>query len=258
MVLKGYACSVNWPIPEHRPCGDIDIWLFGKQKEADSILEREKGLIVDKSEHHHTVFYYNDFMVENHYDFINVYRHKSSAVMETVFKELGKDDSCFIELYGEKVYFPTANLHALFLLRHSMSHFAAESITLRQLLDWAFFVKSHSSEIDWKWLEGILEQYGMKRLYNVYNAICVGDLGLEVNLFPRVQFDPSLKDRVLKEILFPQYPIYNLPRNAFKRVSFKVRRWKDSKWKFRLCYKESLWTSFWCGVWMHILKPSKI
>lgn len=29
MVLKGYACSINWLIPEHRPAGDIDIWLFG-------------------------------------------------------------------------------------------------------------------------------------------------------------------------------------------------------------------------------------
>ena len=36
MVLKGYACSIDWPKPEHRPCGDIDIWLFGKQKEAQT------------------------------------------------------------------------------------------------------------------------------------------------------------------------------------------------------------------------------
>lgn len=28
MTLKGYACSLDWPKPEHRPCGDIDIWLF--------------------------------------------------------------------------------------------------------------------------------------------------------------------------------------------------------------------------------------
>ena len=32
MVLKGYACSLDWPKPEHRPCGDIDIWQFGQQK----------------------------------------------------------------------------------------------------------------------------------------------------------------------------------------------------------------------------------
>lgn len=37
MILKGYACSINWPRPSHRPCGDIDIWLFGKQKEADAM-----------------------------------------------------------------------------------------------------------------------------------------------------------------------------------------------------------------------------
>lgn len=39
MVLKGFACSLDWPKPDHRPCGDIDIWLFGKQKEADKALE---------------------------------------------------------------------------------------------------------------------------------------------------------------------------------------------------------------------------
>ena len=71
MVLKGYACSLDWPNPKHRPCGDIDIWLFGKQREADDMLSKEKGIKVDTSEHHHTVFCWQDFMVENHYDFLN-------------------------------------------------------------------------------------------------------------------------------------------------------------------------------------------
>ena len=87
MVLKGYACSLDWRNPKHRPCGDIDIWLFGKQREADDMLSKETGIKVDTSEHHHTVFYWRDFMVENHYDFLNVYQHKSSAEMEIVFKE---------------------------------------------------------------------------------------------------------------------------------------------------------------------------
>ena len=38
MVLKGYACSLDWPKPEHRPCGDIDMWLFGQQEAADKEL----------------------------------------------------------------------------------------------------------------------------------------------------------------------------------------------------------------------------
>lgn len=71
MVLKGYACSIDWPKPEHRPCGDIDIWLFGKQREADGMLAKT-GILLDKSHHHHTAFCWGGFMVENHYDFINV------------------------------------------------------------------------------------------------------------------------------------------------------------------------------------------
>lgn len=44
MVLKGYACSLDWPNPKHRPCGDIDIWQFGKQAEADRLITRELGV----------------------------------------------------------------------------------------------------------------------------------------------------------------------------------------------------------------------
>ena len=76
MILKGYACSLDWPKPEHRPCGDIDIWQSGKQKEGDALLESEKGIKIDDSHEHHTVFYWQDFMVENHYDFIDVHHRK--------------------------------------------------------------------------------------------------------------------------------------------------------------------------------------
>ena len=30
MIIKGYACCLAWPKPEHRPVGDIDIWQFGQ------------------------------------------------------------------------------------------------------------------------------------------------------------------------------------------------------------------------------------
>ena len=36
MLLKGYVCSLDWPKPKHRPCGDIDIWQFGEYKKADA------------------------------------------------------------------------------------------------------------------------------------------------------------------------------------------------------------------------------
>ena len=31
LLLKGYGCSLCYPKPDHRPTGDIDVYLFGKQ-----------------------------------------------------------------------------------------------------------------------------------------------------------------------------------------------------------------------------------
>ena len=272
MVLKGYACSIDWPKPEHRPCGDIDIWLFGKQKEADAALaatskfhdswtsqaaKPSASFKIDSSHHHHTVFDWCGFSVENHYDFVNVHAHKSSAQLEKVFKELGEDDSHSVEVLGEKVYLPSPNLHALFLIRHMVSHFAAAEITLRQVLDWAFFVEKHTKELDWYWLDGMLVKYHMKEFVSCINAICVEDMGFSVDIFPSVQFVTELKERVLEDILDPEYTAAE-PKGLIPRMIFKYKRWQGNAWKQEMCYGESRWSAFWSGIWAKILKPASI
>lgn len=288
MVLKGYACSLDWPKPEHRPCGDIDIWQFGNQKEADALLEAERPVQavqgvqefkVDRSHHHHTVFYWRDFIVENHYDFINVHHHKSNAEVEQVLKELGDNHNLndnentpgngipCVEVYGEKVYLPSANLHALFLLKHTMMHFAAEGISLRQLLDWGFFMEAHHKDLDWPWFMEKLEQFGMTTMFNIFNAICVEDLGYNSLSFRVESVETGekveskefkrLRECVLHEIMEPKYGD-ELPKRLIPRLWFKYRRWKGSAWKHKLCYKESMWSAFWSGVWNHLMKPASI
>lgn len=259
MVLKGYACSLDWPRPEHRPCGDIDIWLFGKQKEADELLEKSNtnSIKVDKSHHHHTVFYWGEFMVENHYDFINIHHLKGNIELEKIFKDLGQDDRNYVEVNNEKVYLPSPNLHALFLLKHMIAHFVGERITFRHLLDWAFFMKNHGKEVDWKWLESVMNKFGMTTIFNIFNAICVEDLGFKADIFPQVQFNPSVKDRVFNEILEPEFS-EEQPKSLIPRISYKFRRWYANGWKHDLCYKESRWSAFWNGIWNHMLKPASI
>ena len=265
MVLKGYVCSLDWPKPEHRPCGDIDIWLFGKQKEADAALVSSfkfhvPSFKIDKSHHHHTVFNWGDFTVENHYDFVNVHAHRSSAELEKVFKELGKDDSHFVEVRdastgsASKVYMPSPNLHALFLIKHMVSHFAAAEISLRQVLDWAFFVEKHGEEVDWVWLQSMLDKYHMKDFFNLINAICVEDLGFTAGLFPSVQYLPSIKERVLNDILEPAFTTAE-PNGFMSRMLYKYNRWQGNAWKQKMCYGESRWDMFWTGIWAKILKP---
>lgn len=262
MLLKGDACGRDWPRPEHRPYGDIDIWLFGKQKEADDVLVREKGIKIDNSHHHHTVFSWMGFTVENHYDFVNVYARQSSAVMEKVFKELGQDDSHVAEVNGQKVYFPSPNLHALFLIKHMVSHFAAAEISLRQVLDWAFFVEKHTEEIDWEWLDEMLVKFHMKEFVSCINAICVEDLGFQPVESLRFRVESQLesaefrklKERVLSDILEPAFTA-ETPKPLIPRAIFKYKRWKGNGWKHKLCYGTSRWDGFWTLLRSHLMKP---
>ena len=42
------------------------------------------------------------------------------------------------------------------------------------------------------------------------------------------------------------------------KIIYKYNRWKGSEWKYKLCYNENRWSSFWRGVWAHLLKPGSI
>lgn len=258
MLLKGYGLGLDYPIPEHRPCGDIDVWLFGEYKEADAAIARDEGVKVDNSHHHHTVFKWKGYSVEDHYDIVDVHSHRSNAEIEKVFKELALDDRRFVEIGGVKVYMPSADFNALFLLRHALSHFASTSIDLRQVLDWGFFMEKHSAEIDWKWLEGMLERFYMRDFYDCLCRICVEDLGFSSAAFkiePRV--DSAVKARVLNDIISPEFQ-GSEPKGLFGRVWFKFRRRCANTWKHRLCYREGVISSFFVSVWGHLLKPKSI
>ena len=97
----------------------------------------------------------------------------------------------------------------------------------------------------------------MKKLYDIFNAVCVGDLGFDVHIFPQVLFNPTLKDRVLNDILSPEFSEKE-SGGFFSRALFKFRRWKANAWKHELCFNDSMWSAFRSGVWGHLMKPSTI
>lgn len=276
MVLKGLACGENWPKPEHRPYGDIDIFLFGKQSEADALMVQEykvvgrvdgipQGFKVDNSHHHHTVFQWQGFTVENHYDFVNVHVHRSSRELEGIFKGLAHTEDAFLghtdSTDNTDICLPPANLHALFLVRHMVSHFSGASMSLRQVLDWGFFVRAHHEEVDWKWLVGVLEKYHMKEFFDCVNAICVEDLGFHPSEFKGLRVQEvqgsEMKQRVLNDTMNPEFS-EKTPKHVWKRVPFKYRRWKSNSWKRELCYEDGQLRTFLGGVWNHLLKPAGI
>lgn len=264
LLLKGYGLSLFWPKPEHRPVGDIDCYTFGQQEKADRRMSEEYGIEIDNSHHKHSVFQFENTTVENHYSFLNVHGHRSTAEIERILeeevkKDLNLDKNLDLDLNLNKdreirnLYYPSVRFNSLYLLRHSAEHFASVDINLRQVLDWGFFVRAN--DVDWEWLICQLDRVGMKQYLAVLNAICVRYLGFDASLFPELEADERLVERSLNDMLSPEFQ-KETHKNALAEIVCRLRRWNANRWKHDMVYRESAWQSLCTQVWSHLLKPS--
>lgn len=259
MLLKGYSLSIYYPMPEYRECGDIDIWLYGEQQKADKLLNELKGIKIDEDKHHHTTFVIDGVMVENHYDFINVHAHTSNKDIERELQRLSKEDAGIEHHIGESVVMlPPANLNALFLLRHAAAHFAAAEIGLRQIIDWALFVKNNHAKVDWLWLYDVAQRHNMTKFLNCLNAISIEYLCLDSSVLPAFRRDKELEQRVFNDIISPEFS-EKMPSKGFvRRLIFRYRRWWANRWKHHIVYREGLLRTFIVQIYSHLLKPKSL
>lgn len=275
MLLKGYGLSKYWPIPNHRPTGDIDIYLMymdsdGKDKcqpawkRADLMMKEKFGVEIDNSHHHHSVFTYKGIMVENHYDFVNVHSHRSNQWIENEFKTLaltGSEEYTFDN--GAKLLFPSPLLNCLFVARHNACHFAAEHLNLRQLLDWALFVEKRNEDMDWDYFWSTAKKMGMEKFVLCMAFIAIEQLSFEKSIFhiPDEYMDfqkceHDLIDKVFDDILHPTDE-----GNDGKGLVYVVRRfklWKRNLWKHRIVYSDSVVSTFYAQIKSHLMKPTTI
>lgn len=240
MVLKGYSLSLNYPVPSHRPAGDIDIYHYGKWREADNLMYDKFGIRVEKSHEHHTVYVFKGQTVENHYDFINTRNTSSSRWIEAKLKELA--DAGRI-----------ADFNAIFLMRHMGQHFAGERITIRHLLDWGLFIDKHSNEIVWDEIIPFWNKMGIAGFAQCINAICVSELGISADKFQgQLSGNHALAHRILADILKPEFNEDKPGGGTAKVIAFKLRRFFANGWKRKLVYRESLAASFVSGGFAHL------
>lgn len=273
MLLKGYGLSKCWPIPAHRPTGDIDIYLMdiasrGKGlpawKRADRIMREKLGIKVDCSHHHHSVFTYKGIMVENHFDFVNVHSHRSNRWIEKEFKSLAAAD---YETYtfgnGGTMAFPSPLLHCLFVARHNANHFAAEHLNLRQLLDWMLLVEKRHEEVDWGLFWSLSRKMGMEKFVLCMVRIAVEHFAFDGGIFHVPEMyakfsveERDLIDRVMDDILHPTDDQCDGKGLAY--VMNRYRLWKRNLWKHEITYSDGVVSTFFTQVVAHLMKPATI
>jgi len=258
LLLKGYGCSLCYTKPEHRPTGDIDVFLFGRQDEADFLVEKQHGIKVHREYHKHSTFNYCGVEVENHAKFIDDVSHKSNIRFESILMTVLDKEEC-LKSPIDNVLLPSPTFNALFLLRHTGEHFASNEITLRQVLDVGTFFQRYHSKIDWALVFKVYKEERMLRFFNAIATICVEYLGIDVACFASddkqytYQSDSTLADRILSDI-FEKKDVLPMTTAGIDTISKKLkyaidksRRWWHNRWKYQLVYNESLVESF---VWL--------
>ena len=272
MVLKGYGLSLNYPVPAHRPVGDVDIFLNDNDDDDPSLRQaqgkldsgqarlpawrrgdeviRRRGIAIDYSHHHHSVFSWRGQMVENHYDIVNRYAGKSGRMEDDMFKQMATEGRKEVVVDGIKVYLPSATFNGIFILRHAGAHFAGSHITLRHLLDWALFVDKQWKEIDWPFVTDWLSRLGLIKFFSCMNAISIDCLGIAAEKFPVLERDAALERRVLADILHPNFS------EKGSGFLFKLRRLRANMWKRNLIASEPLVPRMLRLAWSHVIRPA--
>lgn len=256
LLLKGYGCSLCYPKPEHRPTGDIDVYLFGKKDEADALVENELGVKVHREYHKHSTFSYGGVEVENHAKFIDDVSHKSNIRFEQILMSVLEKVECLPSPI-DNVLLPSPTFNALFLLRHTGEHFAANEIKLRHILDFGLFFQRFHSQIDWRMVYKVYKEERMMRFFNAIATICVEYIGMDAACFASddklytYQSDTALADRILSDI-FEKKDVLPMSTAGIDTIAKKLKyaiqkthRWWHNRWKYKLVYNENLVESFW-------------
>ena len=231
MVLKGYGLSLNYPVPEHRTSSDIDIYLYGKGALGDALVRERFGCEVKQNEDKHSVFSVDGVTVENHACFVNDTVHPSlKGLNDFLVSEAEKGLTHTVG--GSQFVIPSAMFNALFIPFHCAGHFVHGEASVRQLCDWACFVRRYGAEVDWDKVRELSQKCGFWKFLCCLNAIVQDCLGISSSLFPDWSRDKELEARVLEEIL--------APRKVVKSLAGKVWRYFSSRWKYKMVYNDNM------------------
>lgn len=230
VLMKGYGLSLNYPRPNHRPSGDIDLFLSDGER-GDELI-KGLGIEVKQNEEKHSTFVYHGIHVENHATVICELEHDSLADIEKFLEQELTEHSTYDDTSG--CYLPSDMFNVVFLPLHLGGHFVFGGANLRQILDYGMMVKnSAENSIDWNKVRELAVHGGFFRFLCCLNGICIDYLGFPSDCFPDWSRDAEMEKKVLEDIIDAKYVNES-------SLAEKIRRYFANRWKYNLVYgKES-------------------
>jgi hypothetical protein len=238
LLLKGLGLSRDYPLPEHRECGDIDIYLYGESDKGDRILH-EIGAHPYFDVPKHSEYVWDGVLIENHRTILNVRRNRTERELNAVLVRLLEKEGTHGLAPG--IQAPRATFNAIFLIRHAAVHFQKEGIVLRHLCDWACFLTRHWDEIDHALFRTAMEDYRMDRFADLMTAAAVEYLGAEV---PGPECEAGMLGRFMEEVL----TLSPMPDKLLPRLLRKLSGPYRNRWRLREVLRTPVWRYYYDTV----------
>lgn len=236
VVLKGFAISRYYPVPNHRECGDFDCFM-GADTEKANLLAVNAGALLEDDGYKHSHIIYKNLMVENHRFCIAIRGSRELKEVERYLEHI-LEVSPMINLPGTDILVPPVAFTALFMTAHGLLHFVHEGIKLRHVCDWACLIAHEEMNIDWTEFYSMCDRYKMRRYVDALTSIAVHDLGLRLKN-PAITVESIYADRVLRSVLDDDRFIYNHKIGRWKGRAKLISNVYHSRWKSREIYQKS-------------------
>lgn len=197
LVLKGKMCRLVYPQPDYRVSTDEDLLIeVNDYPKYARILENNGYICQAKSAvdenmlaHTQTVNFTNhQLTLELHIHPFGTY-HELNKRMNTYFQS-AHDDACYIEPF----YTLAPTKQYLFLIFHLYKHFLSSGVGVRQLLDLVLYKQAYSNEIDFQYIQQVLEELHITKLYDALMQCADSYLGFK---YTKPQFEQQIEPLII-------------------------------------------------------------
>ena len=253
MIMKGQAMGTYYPEPKHRSPGDIDCYLFGDYAKGNEVAKTFADS-VDEGWYKHSQIFFGGQMLENHQYFVHTREGKSSKELNQVLVDQLKGDSSeFGLLSTTSALLPPPMFNALFLTYHAMTHFLEEGLKLKQILDWAMFLKREADKVDWTEFYRQCDKFHLRRFADVMTDIAVHCLGVGLDN-PAVGCSSPYTEQVLKSTFYDEDYVFSSGQGGWTNRWHIVRNLWKYRWKYHKIYQHSILRQLWFYATGYIFK----
>lgn len=204
VLLKGQGVALNYPNPQSRQCGDIDLYVgesnFGKVYQMLEPAPLKKYM-------HLKHFSINGGGVE-----IEVHRiaadlpgiRRNRRFQDWTISNLSGQSVRKVEIADTSINLPPAEFDALYIMNHAWNHFMTGGIGLRQLVDWAMHLHRFHKDIDIENLRNYLQDFGLMNAWHILSGIAVKHLGLPAAECPLYEAGSTAKSDDVLEVIWDE------------------------------------------------------